>query len=142
MDDGDEAVTPDGGAEAPRLLGLVGIYHATGTLWGEVSYWVRARLGGGHCALCDITHGSLREKPEWRTCRGALPVPMETVHLDERDAELAGFTDGRTPCVVARTTSGLEMLLDAAALEACEGAPRRLAEAIDRRVHDLGLRPA
>ena len=95
-----------------RVDRLVGIYHANGTLWGEFSYWVKARVGGAHCSLCDITHGSVREKPEWQTCKASLPVPMVTLHLDERDEALAAFTDGRTPCVVAETTEGFVLVVD------------------------------
>jgi hypothetical protein len=41
---------------------LVGVYDADGTLRGEVGYWVGARLGRAHCALCDITHSPIRER--------------------------------------------------------------------------------
>jgi hypothetical protein len=110
---------------------LVGVYHANGTVLGELSYWVKARLGRGHCALCDITHGSVREKAAWRDCRATLAVPMTTVHLDERTPEVAAATEGRTPCVAAVTDAGVEVLLSSEQLEACHGDPGRLAAAID-----------
>jgi hypothetical protein len=62
------------------------------------------------------------------------------VHLDERDAELVAFTDGRTPCVVAETTTGLVMLVDAERLDACRGSPPCLVETIVARAGELGLR--
>ena len=133
-------VESDEGRRAVRRL--VGVYDASGTVWGEVSYWLRARLGGDHCALCDITHGRLREKQEWRDCRAALPVPLETVHLDERDEALARATEGRAPCVVAVTDEGPEVLVDADRLAACQGSPRALVDAIvaaaEQRALDLG----
>jgi hypothetical protein len=118
---------------------LVGVYHASGTLWGELSYWLKARVGGAHCALCDITHGSVREKADWKECKVRLPVPFETVHLDERDDALAAFTEGRTPCVVADTGAGLVMLVDDAELRSCEGAPDRLVAAIEAGARRLDL---
>lgn len=42
---------------APTLQRLVGVYDADGTVLGELSYFVKARLGRAHCSLCDITHG-------------------------------------------------------------------------------------
>ncbi len=39
-----------------RVTTLFGVYDADATLWGEMSYWVGARLGVRHCGLCDITH--------------------------------------------------------------------------------------
>lgn len=131
-----EAADPTGGT---RVLRLVGVYHAPGTLWGELSYWLKARVGGAHCALCDITHGSVREKAEWKQCKTQLPVLFETVHLDERDDELRSFTDGRTPCVVAETTSGLVMLVDDDELRSCDGSPRCLIGAIEANTARLAL---
>jgi hypothetical protein len=118
---------------------LVGVYHASGTPWGELSYWVKARLGVSHCTLCDITHGAVREKAEWRACRSRLAVPFDTVHLDERDEALTVFTNHRTPCVVADTSAGLIMLVDPAELAACQGAPARLIDTLARNAAALGL---
>lgn len=110
---------------------LTGVYHAKGSLTGELAYVVGKVLGTAHCALCDITHGAVREKASWRRCREALAVPFETVHLDDRSPELAATTEGRTPCVVAHLADGsIEMLIDAAGLDACAGDPDALAEAI------------
>lgn len=126
-------------SDGRRVLRLVGVYHASGTPWGELSYWLAARVGGAHCALCDITHGTVREKVEWKRCRAALPVPLETVHLDERDDELRAFTDGRTPCVVAETPGGLVLLVDDDQLRSCDGSPRCLVDAIEANAARLGL---
>lgn len=117
----------------------MGVYHPSGTPWGEISYWLKARFGAGHCALCDVTHGSVREKPAWRRCRERLPVPLDTVHLDERSEEVRAFTEGRTPCVVAETADGLVMLVDDVELAACDGAPDRLVAAISSNAGKLGL---
>ena len=48
------------------------MYDADHTLIGEVSYWVGARLGRRHCALCDITHGLFTPKRDWTECRASL----------------------------------------------------------------------
>jgi hypothetical protein len=127
------------GMPARPALRLVGVYHASGTPWGEISYWLKARVGRAHCALCDITHGSVREKTEWKQRRAELPVPFVTVHLDERDATLLAFTEGHTPCVVAETSAGLEMLVDADQLDACDGSPACLLDTIDARAAALGI---
>ena len=130
---------PEEHAADAEVRRLVGVYHASGTPWGEISYWLKARFGGAHCSLCDITHGSVREKSEWRECRSRLPVEMVTVHLDEQDDDLRALTAGRTPCVVAETTSGPVMLVEDAALRACDGSPECLVEAIESGAVALGL---
>jgi hypothetical protein len=131
-----DPATPD---DRTRVVRLIGVYHASGTPWGELSYWLKCHVGGRHCSLCDITHGSVREKAEWKQCRARLPVPFETVHLNERDDHLRAFTDDRTPCVVAATPGGLVMVVDDDELRSCSGSPNSLIDAIEERAANLGL---
>jgi hypothetical protein len=116
---------------------LTGVYHARGTLLGELRYVVGRALGTSHCALCDITHGSVRLKKTWTEATSSIPVPFDRVHLDERSPEVAAITDGVTPCVVAHTDDGVEVVLGPAELAACHGEPtrlvRELALAFERR---------
>ncbi len=118
---------PNGTVQVRRL---VGVYHADGGVRGELASWIGARLGNAHCALCDITHGLVRERPDWKACRAALPVPFETLHLDEQDSERRAFTADRTPCVVADTDGGPVMLLGPDDVAACAGSPQCLVETI------------
>lgn len=138
-DDFADRPEPDVDAATEVISGLIGVYHAEGSLSGELRYWIGARLGRAHCALCDVTHGLFREKEEWRDCRSELPVPFETVHLDERSAALVAVTQDRTPCVVAEVGERLVVLLGPAAIEACDGDPVSLVEAIVVTAGDHGL---
>ena len=54
------------------VTALTGVYQANGSLSGELRYVVGKLLGSAHCALCDITHGAVREKPGFVACREAL----------------------------------------------------------------------
>jgi hypothetical protein len=129
----------DGNVARTTVHRLTGVYNADGSVRGELSYWIGARLGRAHCALCDVTHGVLREKREWRVCRAKLPVTFRTVHLDEQDADLAAFTRARTPCVVAETSGGLEFLLGPVDLDACGGSPDSLVTRILEVAAERGL---
>ena len=111
---------------------LTGVYHAEGSLLGELRYVIGARLGRAHCSLCDITHGALREKPAWRAARDRLPVPFTAVHLDERTPEERAASEGHTPCVLAHGPDGIRVLLGPDELEACGGDPAALSAAIER----------
>jgi hypothetical protein len=112
------------------ITSLTGVYHADGSLIGELRYLVGSRLGRAHCSLCDITHGALREKAAWRAERDRLGVPFRAVHLDERTPEERAASDGRTPCVLAHGPDGIRVLLGPDELEACAGDPAALAAAI------------
>ena len=67
-----------------RPVTLWGVYHADGGLLGELAYVVGKLRGTAHCGLCDITHGSVRVKPEWKTLEASLDIPFKLVHLNEQ----------------------------------------------------------
>jgi hypothetical protein len=125
--------------EARRILSLVGIYDAEGSLWGELTYWVGARLGQAHCALCDITHGTLRERDEWRQCRDGLLVPFATFHRDEQPAAIRELLGTNLPAVVAVTETAHVLLIGPDALDACHGSPEVLVDALTTAAASAGL---
>ena len=124
-------------APASPVTSLTGVYHADGSLLGELRYVAGTIFGGTHCSLCDITHGRVREKAAWRAERERLTVPFTAVHLDERSPEEAASSEGHTPCVLAHTPAGIELLLGPDELNACDKDPAALvaalAAAIDAR---------
>lgn len=122
-----------------QISRLVGVYDAEGTLRGELTYFVGARLGRAHCSLCDITHGLLRERADWRACRAGLPVPFATFHRDDQPDPVRDAVAGRAPVVVAETDRGVVLLLGPEQLDACEGSGERMVAAIEAAVLDAGL---
>ena len=119
---------------------LIGVYDAEGTLTGELRYWVGARLGRAHCALCDITHGSIRERSEWKQCRSSLPVQFDTYHRNDQPDHVRAAADGRAPVVVADTDAGVVLLLGPEAIDACAGSIDRLVDSIERAAEAAGIR--
>jgi hypothetical protein len=113
------------------VTALTGVYDADGSLLGELRYVASTIFGGAHCSLCEITHGRLREKSSWRTERDRLQIPFAAVHLDERSPAEAAASAGRTPCVLAHSADGIEVLLDRPALDACLGDPATLVSTIE-----------
>ncbi len=123
-----------------KILRLIGVYNAEGTLRGELTYWIGARLGSAHCALCDITHGLFRERSDWKTCRDGLPFPFESYHLDDQPDQVRPSTLGAgAPLVAAETGSGVVVLLGPAALEECGGSGEQMVAALLARASELGL---
>ena len=133
------AMSSSDAAPSERIVRLVGVYDADGTVRGEVVYWVGARLGRRHCSLCEITHGSVRQRPEWKACRAGLPVPFDTFHRDDQPDDIRAAVDGHAPVVVAETDTRRVVLLSPDDLAACEGSIDRLVEAIERSADRLGL---
>ena len=131
---------PDGDdPQQRRIRRLVGVYDADGTLRGELAYWIGARLGRAHCALCDITHGLAREREDWKTCRAGLPVPFDTFHRNDQPDPVRAAAAGQLPVVVAETDTGHVVLLAPGELDACSGSTDRLVEAIEQSPARLGL---
>lgn len=130
--------SPDA-VSARHIVRLVGVYDADSTLRGELAYWVGARVGRRHCSLCEITHGLVRQRPEWKACRANLPVPFDTYHRDDQPDAIRSAAAGRAPVVVAETDAGHVVLLTRADLETCDGSIDLLVEAIERSAELLGL---
>jgi hypothetical protein len=125
---------------AAPIVRVIGVYDADGSAMGELVYFLLARLGRAHCALCDITHGRVRERADWRTCRDRLPVPFVTFHRDDQPDRVRIAAGAETPVVLAESTDGdLLVLVDRDGLERCGGSPAQLAEAIESAVERLGL---
>ena len=132
------ASTPGRGSDQ-RIVRLVGVYNADGTRRGEVAYWFGARLGRAHCELCDITHGRVRQRSEWKARRASLAVPFDTYHRDEQPEELAAATNGELPVVLAETVGGYVTLLARDELSDCGGSVEQLMRAIESAVAEAGL---
>ena len=126
-------------AEDQTVLRFIGVYNAEGTLRGELAYWFGRRRGTAHCGLCDITHGSVRERGDWRSCRASLPVPFETYHLDDQPEPIRPLTAGMTPTVLAETHVGYVFLLGPAELDACKSSPELLIQHLQAAVAANGL---
>jgi len=119
---------------------LVGVYDADGTVRGELSYFVGVRLGRAHCSLCDITHGAVRERADWRDWRSQLPVAFETFHRNDQPDEVRELLAGAYPAVAAEADGRWVLLLGPAELDACEGSPERLVSAVEAAARARALR--
>ena len=117
---------------------LIGVYDADGTLLGEARYWIGARLGRTHCALCEITHGLFTERADWRRCRDRLDVEFRTFHRNDAPADVLA-AGSAPPFVIARTDRGLVVLLGPAELDACSGDVEEFSQALSRACAERGL---
>ena len=112
------------------VIELIGVYNASGTALGELAYLTGKLVGRAHCALCDITHGRLRRRAAFDSATRALPVPLTLLHRNELSPELVRAVDGDLPCVLARTTTGVDRLLGSAEIAACGSDPQLLVSQI------------
>lgn len=118
---------------------FVGVYNANGSVGGELGYFIGARLGRAHCALCDITHGLVRERATWKEYRRRISVSFDAYHRDDQPAEVRAAHGDRVPVVLAVADDGLVVLLDADELSACAGSVEVFSHAIDAAVTRAGL---
>src|SRR3954467_4106657 len=126
------AMTSPDAPASRQIVRLVGVYDADATVRGELAYWIGARLGRRHCSLCEITHGSVRQRPEWKACRADLPVQFDTFHRNDQPDAIRAASGGQAPVVIAETDSGHVPLLDPGDLAACQGSIDRLRAPIEQ----------
>ncbi len=111
-----------------------GVYHADGGLVGEMKYVAGALFMGQHCSLCDITHKIAWEKSDMKQLRNSFDIPFHLVHLNERPDDLAMYTNGITPILVAKTDSGFLTIASDDELNECRGSVQSLSELISEKL--------
>lgn len=122
-----------------KIVELIGVYDADGTILGELSYWVGARFGVRHCSLCDITHSLFSEKPEWKECQRELAdeqgVEFKAYHRNDQPDGVRTLIDGNYPAVVARDEADqLNLFMDSSEISACGTSPEDFLAEIRRRL--------
>ncbi|MCH9705938.1 MAG: hypothetical protein K0U48_00105 [Actinomycetia bacterium] len=85
---------------------IVGVYHADGGVMGELRYILGKARGTAHCALCDITHSTVRRKAAWDDACRNFPHPFRLVHLNERSPEEVAACTLGTPTVLVLFADG------------------------------------
>jgi hypothetical protein len=96
------------------------------------------------CVLCQITRdvaaGSIRTKPEWRSCRDELGVRIDVQTVDVIDEDTLRAINSAPPAVCAvMPDGGIHLLLDAPALERCNGSVVDFRGRLLFRIAALGL---
>ena len=104
-----------------NITELIGVYDADSTLFGEISYWVGARLGIAHCSLCEITHGLFTKKSEWTQCAESFSIPFRLFHRDDAPHDVIAALAGHFPAVLQRTPNGVSVILTKDELERFDG---------------------
>ena len=88
------------------------MYDADGGVVGELTYVVGHLLGRTSCSLCDLTHGSVRRRPEWDAMVARLPVPVRLVHRNEAtDDERGAWSVSGLPAVLGVRADGSRTVL-------------------------------
>lgn len=118
----------------PGISKIVGIYHADGGIIGELKYITGKFFGTTKCYLCDITHGKTGKKDAWAECEKNIGMPIDFVHLNERNPSLAKYTEGITPCIVGKTSTNYVILVNKKELLECKGNPETLAKMIEKKI--------
>lgn len=100
---------------------IYGIYDVHSGVIGEFVYILAQLIGRKHCALCNITHGTLFKKNDWHALTKRLNVRIELLHLNDQHERMRNFTEGKTPCIVQENQGNYQILLDKVQLQACKG---------------------
>ena len=113
---------------------LIGIYNAKGSLIGELQYFFGKIRGTAHCALCDITHGKLKEKKDFKQCKQDLEIPLELLHLDELEPELEKFAN-EAPCIIGKKDEGFVLIIGADELEKCKSSVDSFSNLLNSKIN-------
>ncbi|MDA3022923.1 MAG: hypothetical protein O2943_09810 [Actinomycetota bacterium] len=124
-----------------KIITLFGVYDADASIWGEMTYWIGARLGVRHCSLCDITHSLFREKENWKECQAELAakygVEFRAFHRDDQPDAVRNVIKGDYPAVVAQDEVGkFSLFMSSSEIASCGVLPISLLGAIKSRLSE------
>mgnify|MGYP006929197759 FL=1 len=114
-----------------RVVRLHGVYDATGTIVGEIAYFLRRTFMNQHCSLCDITHSTFSRRSTWDSCVAELGFEFQLHHRNDVPASVASTSGYAPPCVVCEYENGShELLLNSHELASCNNSPEELVKVI------------
>ena len=100
---------------------LLFVYNADAGLFNTVTDIAHKLLSPStyRCNLCALTHGTFQVREEWVAFLDTLEADCEFVHRDEFVKAHPGHADAQLPAVLAKTSGGPVILIDAARLGSC-----------------------
>jgi hypothetical protein len=115
---------------------FLGVYDIDRGRRAEVAYVVGHLLGTRNCALRDVTHSTMRRKPEWDEMVRNLGVPFTLRHRDEMPAEVTqALGDHALPAVLGRFGSSMGVLLPAEDVALANGSVTELETLLRLKAH-------
>lgn len=100
---------------------VVLVYDSDHGVLGDLVHLAEKLVGGGECALCDITHGGVREKASFRACRESFPLPLETRYRDQASSAMRAAAVVWPAALLVRGDGSVTRLLDRDALRTLGG---------------------
>ena len=99
---------------------LVFVYNAASGLFNTVADAAHKIFSPEtyQCQLCALTHSTFGMRQGWKRFLETLDRPLEFLHADEL-AERYGVSQVPLPAVFEREGARVEVLLDAASINAC-----------------------
>ena len=116
---------------------IVGVYNATGTLFGELTYIIKKGLGLSKCALCDITHGwQINGKKSWKDQCGASALEYRFLHLEELSEEQKYASSAFPTWIIYHQEQWIEVMT-AHEISSFQNNPQAMIEMLENRVKHL-----
>lgn len=120
-----------------QVVRLHGVYDASGTILGEVSYFLKRALLNQHCSLCDITHSTFTRRQSWDVCVDGLGIEFQLHHRNDAPSSVANTVGYTTPCVISEYNDGtFTLLVNSDQLATCKNSPELLMQFIISSIND------
>lgn len=116
---------------------IFGIYQANGGLIGEIAYIFRKLVLNDNCSLCKVTHRGLIRKSDWKGYLNTLNIHFELLHINEQTSEMAVYTKGYTPCIIADIGDNYVTLMNSEIIDGCNGSVEKFSTILDKSLKDL-----
>ena len=120
-----------------QVVRLHGVYDASGTILGDVSYFLRRALFNQHCALCDITHSTFTRRRSWDVCVEGLGIEFQLHHRNDAPSSVTDATGYAVPRAICGTENGtFTFFVNSEGLTGCKNSPELLMQLIISSLDD------
>ena len=116
------------------FMEIICIYNASSTWIGELNYIYKKIFEKQSCSLCDLSHGLIGMKKEWKEMESESNHEYSLLHINEVSSDIPNILIKQLPCVLKKDGDCFELLIQSDELKQCNGNIERFKLMVEMKI--------